>query len=170
MHHSRLCAVLIDCNTSDVDASASFWSQALGRAVDPDHPGTRGNYRMLDTPPDELIVQIQRVSHVLRGTRTASGFSEKCESLGLGLRSTPPLMPLPGPPSCPPAATPRAGPFLQSQRIEATNNSASSIRRSAFSLSMVLLSNSALSNISIIFCAIALRASVSCASLASSLV
>jgi predicted enzyme related to lactoylglutathione lyase len=66
MHHSRLCAVLIDCNTSDLDASASFWSQALGRAVDPDHPGTRGDYRMLDTPSDELIVQIQRVSHESR--------------------------------------------------------------------------------------------------------
>ena len=66
MHHSRLCAVLIDCKTSDVDEAAHFWSQALGRAVDPDHPGTRGNYRMLDTPPDEPIVQIQRVEHESR--------------------------------------------------------------------------------------------------------
>ena len=66
MHHSRLCAVLIDCKTSDVDEAAHFWSEALGRAVDPDHPGTRGNYRMLDTPPDEPIVQIQRVEHESR--------------------------------------------------------------------------------------------------------
>lgn len=28
MHHSRLCAVLIDCNTSDVDAAANFWGEA----------------------------------------------------------------------------------------------------------------------------------------------
>jgi predicted enzyme related to lactoylglutathione lyase len=66
MHHSRLCAVLVDCNTSDVDDAAEFWSQALGRALDSDHPGTRGNYRMLVTPPDELIVQIQRVEHESR--------------------------------------------------------------------------------------------------------
>ena len=66
MHHSRLCAVLVDCKTSDVDEAASFWSQALGRSVDSDHPGTRGNYRMLETPPDEPIVEIQRVSHESR--------------------------------------------------------------------------------------------------------
>ena len=63
MHSSRLCALLIDCNTDDVAEAARFWSEALGRDVDPDHPGTRGNYVMLETPPDEIIVQIQRVDH-----------------------------------------------------------------------------------------------------------
>jgi Glyoxalase-like domain len=66
MHHSRLCAVLIDCRTSDVDEAARFWGQALGRSVDSGHPGSRGNYRMLETPPDEPIVQIQRVGHESR--------------------------------------------------------------------------------------------------------
>jgi len=66
MHHSRLCAVLIDCKTSDVDDTAGFWANALGRPVDPGHPGSRGNYRMLETPPDELIVQIQGVDHESR--------------------------------------------------------------------------------------------------------
>ena len=66
MHRSRLCALLIDCNTSDIDGAANFWAKALGRAVDPDHPGTRGNYRMLETPPDEPIVQVQRVEHESR--------------------------------------------------------------------------------------------------------
>jgi predicted enzyme related to lactoylglutathione lyase len=66
MHHSRLCAVLIDCNTPDIDAAANFWAEALGRPVDVDHPGTRGNYRMLATPEDEPIVQLQRVSHESR--------------------------------------------------------------------------------------------------------
>ena len=66
MHYSRLCALLIDCRTSDIDEAASFWAAALGRPVDPAHPGTRGNYRMLETPPDELIVQIQRVDHESR--------------------------------------------------------------------------------------------------------
>lgn len=63
MHSSRLCAVLIDCNTSDIDKAAEFWAKALGREVDLDHPSTRGNYRMLATPPDEPIVEIQRVDH-----------------------------------------------------------------------------------------------------------
>ncbi|MEO5626148.1 MAG: VOC family protein [Dokdonella sp.] len=66
MHHSRLCALLIDCNTSDLDGAARFWAGALGRPLDPDHPGTRGNYRMLETLADEPIVQIQKVSHESR--------------------------------------------------------------------------------------------------------
>jgi catechol 2,3-dioxygenase-like lactoylglutathione lyase family enzyme len=66
MHRSRLCAVLIDCNTSDVDEAAHFWGEALGRPVDDNHPGTRGDYRMLETPPGEPIVQIQRVEHESR--------------------------------------------------------------------------------------------------------
>jgi Glyoxalase-like domain len=66
MHYSRLCALLIDCRSTDIDEAARFWAAALGRPVDPAHPGTRGNYRMLETPPDELIVQIQRVDHESR--------------------------------------------------------------------------------------------------------
>lgn len=63
MHSSRLCAVLIDCNTDDIDEAADFWAGALGRAVDLNHPGSRPNYRMLATPSGETIVQIQRVEH-----------------------------------------------------------------------------------------------------------
>jgi predicted enzyme related to lactoylglutathione lyase len=66
MHHSRLCAILIDCRTDDIDAAAGFWAEALGRKVDMAHPGTRGPYRMLETPPDEPIVQLQRVEHESR--------------------------------------------------------------------------------------------------------
>ena len=63
MHRSRINGILIDCNTDDVDAAAHFWAEALGRPIDPDHPGTRGNYRMLATPEGEISVQIQRVDH-----------------------------------------------------------------------------------------------------------
>ena len=66
MHRSRLCAVLIDCRTDDLDSAARFWAEALGRPVDSAHPGSRGNYLMLETPPDEPIVQIQRVDHESR--------------------------------------------------------------------------------------------------------
>ena len=66
MHHSRLCALLIDCRTADLEAAARFWAQALGRELDRAHPGTRGSYVMLTTPPDEPLVQLQRVSHESR--------------------------------------------------------------------------------------------------------
>ena len=66
MHRSRINGLLIDCKTDDIDAAARFWAEALGRPVVPDHPGSRGNYRMLETPPDELSVQIQRVDHESR--------------------------------------------------------------------------------------------------------
>ncbi|MGH9810208.1 MAG: VOC family protein, partial [Terriglobia bacterium] len=66
MHHSRINGLLIDCKTDDIDAASRFWADALGRPVDPNHPGSRGNYRMLETPPDEVSVQIQRVDHESR--------------------------------------------------------------------------------------------------------
>jgi len=66
MHRSRINGILIDCNVEDIDAAAHFWAEALGRPVDPDHPGTRGGYRMLETPPGQISVQIQRVEHESR--------------------------------------------------------------------------------------------------------
>lgn len=66
MHRSRLCAILIDCKTPDIDAAARFWGEALGRPVDLRHPGSRGNYRMLETPSGEPIVEIQSVNHESR--------------------------------------------------------------------------------------------------------
>ena len=66
MHRSRINGILIDCNVEDIGSVAEFWAEALGRPVNPVHPGTRGNYRMLETPPDEPIVQIQRVEHESR--------------------------------------------------------------------------------------------------------
>ena len=66
MHRSRINGILIDCNVDDIQAAAQFWAGALGRAVDPSHPGTRGNYVMLETPPDEISIQIQRVEHESR--------------------------------------------------------------------------------------------------------
>ncbi len=63
MHRSRLCSIQIDCNADDIDRAAQFWAGALGRPVDLAHSGSRTNYRMLETPPDEIAVQIQRVDH-----------------------------------------------------------------------------------------------------------
>jgi len=66
MHRSRINGILIDCNVDDIAAASRFWAEALGRPVDANHPGTRGNYVMLETPEDEISVQIQRVDHESR--------------------------------------------------------------------------------------------------------
>ena len=66
MHRSRMNGILIDCNVEDIQAAAQFWAEALGRPVNPEHPGTRGNYVMLEDRPDEISVQIQRVEHESR--------------------------------------------------------------------------------------------------------
>ncbi|HEX3421921.1 MAG TPA: VOC family protein [Sphingomicrobium sp.] len=66
MHRSRINGILIDCNVEDIGSAARFWAETLGRPVDPDHAGTRGDYVMLETPPGEISVQIQRVDHESR--------------------------------------------------------------------------------------------------------
>jgi len=65
MHKSRLAGFIIDCETSDLDSATRFWSAALGlevRATEPQDP----LYRTLDTAPDELHVEVQRVTHPSR--------------------------------------------------------------------------------------------------------
>jgi Glyoxalase-like domain len=66
MHRSRLKGIIIDCNSCDVQAAARFWADALGRPIDQNHPGTAGNYVMLETPPNEIHIQIQGVDHESR--------------------------------------------------------------------------------------------------------
>ena len=66
MHRSRINGILIDCNVDDIEAGARFWAEALGRPINPDHPGTRDNYVMLEDRPGEISVQVQRVDHESR--------------------------------------------------------------------------------------------------------
>jgi predicted enzyme related to lactoylglutathione lyase len=66
MHRSRLGGIIIDCETDDLEGAAAFWSRALGyptRASD--DPADR-NYVLLETPPQELDVEVQKVSHPSR--------------------------------------------------------------------------------------------------------
>ena len=65
-HRSRLNGILIDCNVDDIDAAARFWAEALGRPMNPDHPGTRGNYVMLEDRAGDIAIQVQRVDHESR--------------------------------------------------------------------------------------------------------
>ena len=66
MHKSRLAAVVIDCETDDLDREAEFWSNALGappkRTGEPDEQ----NYLELETLPGELMVLLQKVDHPSR--------------------------------------------------------------------------------------------------------
>jgi hypothetical protein len=83
MHHSRLCAVLIDCKTSDVDEAARFWGEALGRPVNRvtrlgklgakggGPPGALGGHAGAHRPT------------LLRRTGAASRFPEECQPVGL---------------------------------------------------------------------------------------
>ena len=65
-HRSRLNGILIDCNVDNIRDAARFWAEALGRPIDPDHRGTRGNYVMLEDRPGEVSIQVQRVDHESR--------------------------------------------------------------------------------------------------------
>jgi predicted enzyme related to lactoylglutathione lyase len=90
MHQSRLCAVLIDCKTADLDEAARFWAAALGRPVDLDHPMSRDNYRMLETRSDEVIIEIQQVEHESRAhidieTDDIPAEVRRLEKLGAGV-------------------------------------------------------------------------------------
>ena len=64
MHKSRLGTVVIDCQTDNLEGSAEFWSQALGRQskADPDD----SNYWMLEPVPGEVKFLLQQVAHPSR--------------------------------------------------------------------------------------------------------
>ena len=67
MHHSRLSSIVIDCRTDDLDEAARFWAAALGRPLQERADDTAGdNYRPLQTPDDEPVIEVQKVDHESR--------------------------------------------------------------------------------------------------------
>jgi predicted enzyme related to lactoylglutathione lyase len=66
MHKSRLAGFIIDCNTQDLEAAARFWSAALGLAAESAASAKEPAYRTLATAPEELHIEVQRVSHPSR--------------------------------------------------------------------------------------------------------
>jgi predicted enzyme related to lactoylglutathione lyase len=66
MHKSRLAGFIIDCQTDDLDSAARFWSQALGYALKPATNPEDRLYRLLETRPDELHMEVQQVGHPSR--------------------------------------------------------------------------------------------------------
>ena len=63
MHHSRLCTIVIDCQTEDLTQAATFWSRALGKSIVTVDQDGDGRYAELATEDDEPIILLQRVSH-----------------------------------------------------------------------------------------------------------
>ena len=66
MHKSQLAGFIVDCQGEDLDAATEFWSRALGYPVRPAASGDDPKYRILDTGPDGLHVEVQRVPHASR--------------------------------------------------------------------------------------------------------
>lgn len=66
MHQSRLAGFIIDCQDGDLDQAAEFWSRALGYRVKPSTDPADDNYVLLDTGPNELHIELQKVDHPSR--------------------------------------------------------------------------------------------------------
>jgi hypothetical protein len=64
MHKSRLAGFIIDCQTDDLPAAATFWGGALGMEVRA-LPG-EDKYVQLVHPRDQLHIEVQSVSHPSR--------------------------------------------------------------------------------------------------------
>jgi hypothetical protein len=74
MHHSRLCAVLIDCKTADVDEAANFWAAALGRPVDRNYPMSRVLFIFNSSTSSN---DIRRIEATVRPIRAVEGRGPK---------------------------------------------------------------------------------------------
>jgi predicted enzyme related to lactoylglutathione lyase len=66
VHKSRLAGFIIDCRTDDLDQAARFWSQALGYPLKGSASTEDTGYRLLDTPSDDLHIEVQKVEHPSR--------------------------------------------------------------------------------------------------------
>ena len=66
MHKSRLAGFIIDCRTDDLDQAGLFWSRALGYSLKKSSASQDAQYRLLDTPSDDLHIEVQKVEHPSR--------------------------------------------------------------------------------------------------------
>jgi hypothetical protein len=66
MHKSQLAGFIIDCQTEDLDGAAAFWSGALGITAIADPRSDEALYRRLDTRPEDMHIEIQKVDHPSR--------------------------------------------------------------------------------------------------------
>jgi predicted enzyme related to lactoylglutathione lyase len=67
MHKSRLAGFIIDCATEDLEGATRFWSAALGLpSAVPAEAEEAALYRKLETAPDDLHIEVQKVTHASR--------------------------------------------------------------------------------------------------------
>ncbi len=66
MHKSQLAGFIIDCQTDDIDRATAFWSAALGLNAEVDPDPDELDYRHLETRPEEVHVEVQKVDHASR--------------------------------------------------------------------------------------------------------
>ena len=66
MHKSQLAGFIIDCQTDNIDQAAAFWSAALGLKAGVDPDPDESDYRHLETRPEELHIEVQKVDHSSR--------------------------------------------------------------------------------------------------------
>lgn len=66
MHRSRLAGFIIDCKTDDLEKAAQFWSAALGYPLVPAEQESSPIYRRMQTGPDGLHIEVQKVAHPSR--------------------------------------------------------------------------------------------------------
>lgn len=65
-HKSQLAGFIIDCQTDDLEAAADFWGKALGLETEKPEDPDESAYRYLDTGPDGLHIEVQKVDHPSR--------------------------------------------------------------------------------------------------------
>lgn len=65
-HRSRLAGFIIDCQDTDAEVGARFWSAALGYPAAPNYSELGAEYAQLQGAPAGLHVEVQRVDHPSR--------------------------------------------------------------------------------------------------------
>ncbi|MDX1460147.1 MAG: VOC family protein [Xanthomonadales bacterium] len=65
-HKSQLAGFIIDCKTEDLDAATAFWAAALGLTPETPEDPEESAYRYLETRPEELHIEVQKVDHPSR--------------------------------------------------------------------------------------------------------
>jgi predicted enzyme related to lactoylglutathione lyase len=65
-HRSRLAGFIIDCQTGEPEAAASFWSAALGLPILKSYQEGNAHYSELGDGPGGLQIEVQQVTHASR--------------------------------------------------------------------------------------------------------
>src|SRR3546814_21011155 len=79
-HRNRLAGFIIDCESGDLDAAASFWSGALGMPVAERYAEVEAEYAELSNTPADLQIEVQKVRHRSEERRVGKECVSTCRS------------------------------------------------------------------------------------------